>query len=74
MNLSKDSRYRGGSRIIKWGMDDTNRPPNYTLIYFKLSYDCPKTWRFRKDEGWFLRPMYFCLFFLVYIIFFGGLF
>ena len=23
-----------------------------TLIYFKLSYVCPKTWRFRKCEGW----------------------
>ena len=22
------------------------------LIYFKLSYVCPKTWQFRKDEGW----------------------
>ena len=34
------------------GVADTNRPPNlnYTLIYFKLSYVCPKTWRFRKDE------------------------
>ena len=33
-------------------MADNNRPPNYTLIYFKLSYVCPKTWRFRKSEGW----------------------
>ena len=31
-------------------MAGTNRPPNYTLIYFKLSYVCPKTWRFSKDE------------------------
>ena len=33
-------------------MDDTKRPPNYMLIYFKLSYVCPKTWQFGKDEGW----------------------
>ena len=32
------------------GVADTNRPPNYTFKYFKLSYVCPKTWRFRKDE------------------------
>ena len=32
--------------------DDSNWPPNYTLIiYFKLSHVCPETWRFRKDEG-----------------------
>ena len=30
----------------------TNQPPNNTLIHFKLSYVCPKTWLFRKDEGW----------------------
>ena len=43
---------RGGSRFFNFneGVADTNRPPNYTLIYFKLSYFCPKTWRFRKDE------------------------
>ena len=29
---------------------DTNRALNHALIYFKLSYVCPKTWRFRKDE------------------------
>ena len=29
------------------------------LIYFKLSYVCPKTWRFRKDEGW-LASQGFC--------------
>ena len=32
------------------GVADTNRPPNFTLIYLKLSYVCPKTWRCRKDE------------------------
>ena len=32
-------------------MADTNPPPNYTLIYFKLSYVCPKTWRFRRSKG-----------------------
>ena len=26
------------------GEAETNRPPNYTLIYFKLSSVCPKTW------------------------------
>ena len=41
---------RGGSRIFSWRVADTKRPPNYTLIYFKLSYVCPKTWRFMKDE------------------------
>ena len=59
-------------------MADTNRPPNYTLMYFKLSYVCPKTWRFRKDEletvtlqtlktyfYIFLGPTYFRLFFHV---------
>ena len=34
------------------GADDSNYwLPNYTLISFKLSYVCPETWRFRKDEG-----------------------
>ena len=40
------------------GVDYNNRASNYTLIYFKLSYVCPKTWR-RKDEGW-LAPQGFC--------------
>ena len=49
---------RGGSGFFNFlmggggGADDTNRQPNYTLIYFKLSYVCPRTWRIRKDEGW----------------------
>lgn len=34
------------------GGDDNNRPSNYTLNYFKLSYVFPKTWRFRKNEDW----------------------
>ena len=34
------------------GVAETNQPPNNTLIHFKLSYVCPKTWLFRKDEGW----------------------
>ena len=25
------------------GVDDTNQPPTYMLIYLKLSYVCPKT-------------------------------
>ena len=41
------------------GVDDTNWPSNYTLIYFMLSHVCPKTWRFRKDEGW-LASQGFC--------------
>ena len=32
------------------GVYYTKRPTNYTLIYFKLSYVCPKTWRIRKDS------------------------
>ena len=32
------------------GLADTYWPPNYTLIYFKLSYICPITWRFREGE------------------------
>lgn len=79
---------RGGSRILKWG-DDNNRLSNYTLIYFlKLPYVCPKTWRFRKDNGLFASQG-FCdprmsiffgdphisvnLFFHVQFIFLGGL-
>ena len=34
------------------GVGDNNRPSNYTLNYFKLSYVFPKTWRFRKNEDW----------------------
>ena len=44
----------GGGRL-----DYNNRPSNYTLNYFKLSLVCPKTWRFRKDEGW-LASQGFC--------------
>ena len=82
---------RGGSRILKLGGggDDNNRLSNYTLIYFlKLPYVCPKTWRFRKDNGLFASQG-FCdprisiffgdphisvnLFFHVQFIFLGGL-
>ena len=52
-------RCRGGFRIFLWGVDDTNRPSNYTLIYFMLSHVCSKTWRFRKDKGW-LASQGFC--------------
>ena len=52
-------RCRGGFRTFLWGVDDTNRPSNYTLIYFMLSHVCPKTWRFRKDKGW-LASQGFC--------------
>ena len=45
--------------LMEAGVDYNNRPSNYTLIYFKLSYVCPKTWRFRKDEGW-LASQGFC--------------
>ena len=68
------------------GAGDTNRPPNCTLIYFKLSYVCPRTWRIRKDEGWlasqgfsdprisiFLRTHVFPFAF-PRVIFLGGLF
>ena len=48
----ENQKIRGGSRSFWWGVDDTNRPSNYTLIYSKLSYFCPKTWRIRKDNGW----------------------
>ena len=44
------SIFRGGSRIFSSGVAENNRPPNYTrnysFIYIKLSYVCPKTWRF----------------------------
>ena len=63
---------------VEGGGNYNNRPSNYTLIYFKLSYVCPKTRRFRKDEGWlasqgfcdprisiFFGPTYFRLFFHV---------
>ena len=36
--LSEIAHFRGGSRIFFGKVADTNRPPNYTLIYFKLSY------------------------------------
>ena len=36
--------------VFDGGVYYTNRPTNYTLIYFKLSYVCPKTWRIRKDS------------------------
>ena len=32
------------------GVDDTHRPPNYTLTYFEFPYVCPKLWRLRTDE------------------------
>ena len=32
------------------GVAETNQPPDFTFIYFKLSYVCPKTWRFRKKR------------------------
>ena len=43
------------------GGSDTNFywPPNYTFIYFKLSYVCPKTWEFRKSKSW-LASQGFC--------------
>ena len=48
----ENQKIRGGSRSFWWGVDDTNRPSNYTLIYSKLSYLCPKTWRISKGNGW----------------------
>ena len=48
----ENQKIRGGSRSFWWGVDDTNRPSNYTLIYSKLSYFCPKTWRISKGNGW----------------------
>ena len=41
------------------GVDDTNRPSKYTLMYCKFSYVCPKTWRIRKGNGW-LSSQGFC--------------
>ena len=32
------------------GVAYTKRPPNKVLINFKLSYVCPRKWRFRKDN------------------------
>ena len=32
------------------GVAETNQPRDFTFIYFKLSYVCPKTWRFRKKR------------------------
>ena len=58
-NCENQKKIRGGSMSFWWGVDDTNRPSNYTLIYFKLSYVCPKTWRIRKDNGW-LASQGFC--------------
>ena len=37
--LSEIAHFRGGSRIFFMKVADTNRPPKYTLTYFKLSYD-----------------------------------
>ena len=33
-------RFFNGGGGAGAGIDDTDRPPNYTLIYFKLSYVC----------------------------------
>ena len=48
----ENQKIRGESRSFWWGVDDTNRPSNYALIYSKLSYFCPKTWWTRKGNGW----------------------
>ena len=44
--------YNPQGRILDFlmGVDDTHRPPNYTLTYFEFPYVCPKLWRLRTDE------------------------